>query len=84
MYLTKKAHLAKSALAAGDAQQQPRKHHTRRFGHTCYKPIVVLVDGRTQPVVGWGHYTGGVNDKGRPVETLNGKGTPGPQYQLDK
>ncbi|CBN74016.1 hypothetical protein Esi_0012_0027 [Ectocarpus siliculosus] len=43
-----------------------------------------LSNFRTQPVVGWGHYTDGINDKGRPVETLNGKNTPGPQYELDK
>lgn len=35
-------------------------------------------------MIGWGHYTDGLNEKGRPVETLNGKNTPGPQYELDK
>lgn len=49
-----------------------------------FPPLFVFIDPRTQPVVGWGHYTDGLNDKGRPVETLNGKDTPGPQYQLDK
>ena len=45
---------------------------------------IVLRRRRTQPAVGWGHYTNGLKDKGRPVETLEGKDTPGPQYQLDK
>ncbi|CAM9270846.1 unnamed protein product [Pylaiella littoralis] len=39
---------------------------------------------RTQPAIGWGHYKDGLNDKGRPAETLQGKNTPGPQYKLDE
>ncbi|CAM9485339.1 unnamed protein product [Ascophyllum nodosum] len=40
---------------------------------------------RTQPEIGWGKYTAGLKDKGRPVETLQGKGSPGPsQYKLDR
>ena len=39
---------------------------------------------RTEPVVGWGQYTGGLKEKGRPAGTFKGKDTPGPQYQLDR
>eukprot|EP00904_Undaria_pinnatifida_P008864 jgi/Undpi1/5107/HiC_scaffold_19.g08459.m1 len=35
-------------------------------------------------MVGWGHYTGGLKEKGRPAGTFKGKDTPGPQYQLDR
>lgn len=35
-------------------------------------------------MVGWGAYTEGVRGNGRPVENLAGKGTPGPQYALDR
>ncbi|CAM9894938.1 unnamed protein product, partial [Choristocarpus tenellus] len=39
---------------------------------------------RSQPMVGWGTYTAGVREVGRPVESAFGKDTPGPQYELDR
>lgn len=39
---------------------------------------------RSQPAIGWGHYREGLKEKGRPVEIAGGKGTPGPQYHLDR